>query len=334
MLKLINISKEQDYQGWLNYRNEGIGASEVGTIMGLNPYKSATELFYQKVGVIPQKAIDNISMFMGNTLEPIVANLWEYFDGSDESLIENGRNKTKVKHCQELEGYITNDKYPHLFFSPDRLILDNPKKKGYTLGKSVGGVRTLKLKNTKGILEIKTISGFASKQWEGGVPPSYVIQLMTYMIGLEKEYGEIVFLEDGRKLSVYPIEYNEAIAQNIIDSTTEFWDRVTLAKQDLENVHLYEPEPDGTTAYEKFIGEKNTEVSERVIEGTEELYKKAVEHKSIVKSIDELEYQAREITNWFKNFMGDSQEISFGTQGKITWKATVKGNRLFKNSTK
>ena len=35
---------------WLMFRNRGIGASEVGYIMGLSPYKSNVELFYEKIG--------------------------------------------------------------------------------------------------------------------------------------------------------------------------------------------------------------------------------------------------------------------------------------------
>ena len=39
-LKLINIDKETNYDEWLSFRQTGLGASDVGTLMGLNPYKS------------------------------------------------------------------------------------------------------------------------------------------------------------------------------------------------------------------------------------------------------------------------------------------------------
>ncbi len=54
-LKLINIDKDSNYDEWLAFRQNGLGASDIGTLMGLNPYKSKIELFYQKVGVIPIK---------------------------------------------------------------------------------------------------------------------------------------------------------------------------------------------------------------------------------------------------------------------------------------
>lgn len=330
MIKLIDINKEEDYDAWLNFRTSGIGASEVGTILGLNPYKSATELFYQKIGKLPQKIDENIAMFMGNRMEPLVADLWEYYDDEESQMIENFNTGKKTRMCGEIIGYLVNDKYPHLFLSPDRLIYNDSKKALYSV--SSKGVN---LKNVRGVLEIKTISSFASKQWEGGVPPSYVVQLMTYMIGLEKKYGEIVFLEDGRKLTVIPVEYNQSIADQIIEKTTEFWDRVTCALKDMDNCELYEPEPDGTPAYETFLDKRYTSSIDKIyVEGSESHYELAVRHKQLTEQLKDLEYEARECSNTLKNIIGEAEGIDFKEMGKVTWKSTVKGNRLFKNSIK
>ena len=45
-LKLINIDKDKNYEEWLAFRQTGLGASDIGTLMGLNPYKSKIELFF------------------------------------------------------------------------------------------------------------------------------------------------------------------------------------------------------------------------------------------------------------------------------------------------
>jgi putative phage-type endonuclease len=329
MIKLMNIDKEKDYDAWLNHRNSGIGASEVGTILGLNPYKSSAELFYQKIGKIPQKVEENIAMFMGSRMEPLVASLWEYYHEEESEMIKNFNNGVKTRHCTEIIGYLVNDKYPHLFFSPDRLIIDNPKKEAFQIENDI-----VTFDNVKGILEIKTISGFASKQWEGGIPPSYVTQLMTYMLGLEKQYGEIVFLEDGRKISVIEMSYNESIASQIIEKTTEFWNRVQGALSDMENCELYEPDPDGTEAYSSFLDKKYSQSDSTTIKGTDEMYELAHKHKGIMEEIKDAEYEARECSNRIKDFMGEAECMDFGTAGKVTWKSTARGNRLFKNSIK
>ena len=114
--KVINIDKETDYEGWLNFRLCGVGASEVGTLLGLNPYKSKIELFYQKLGVIPLKQDENLAMFYGSRLEDFVASMWQYYDDSAESVITNYNMEVKKRFCKPVSGYILNSDYPNLFF--------------------------------------------------------------------------------------------------------------------------------------------------------------------------------------------------------------------------
>jgi putative phage-type endonuclease len=328
MITRVNIPKE-NYDAWLEFRTNGIGASEVGTILGLNPYKSAAELFYQKIGKIPQKIEENIAMFMGNRLESVVGELWEYYSEDEATFISNFNNGKKTRGYRTIEGYLINDKYPHLFFSPDGLICNDSKLDAYEIeGEKVT------FENTKGILEIKTISGFASKQWEGGVPPSYVVQIMTYMLGLDVNYGEIAFFEDGRKLSVTELSRNEAICHEIVTKTTEFWERVLAARQDMENCELYEPEPEGTTAYESFLNKKYSESESKTIQGTDEYYQWAHMHKMLLDEAKEKESESLEYSNKIKNLMKDHDTLDFGTGGKVTWKTNARGFRTFKNSIK
>ncbi len=48
--KLIQVSTiDMTDDQWYEFRDSGIGASEGSTVMGLNPYKSSIELFYEKI---------------------------------------------------------------------------------------------------------------------------------------------------------------------------------------------------------------------------------------------------------------------------------------------
>ncbi len=328
-LKLINIDKETDYEGWLNFRTTGLGASDVGTLMGLNPYKSKIELFYQKLGLIPIKQDENIPMFYGNRLEEFVANMWEYYDGEDpESVIRNYAAGTKVRHCREIRGYITNSDYPHLFLSPDRMMVEKETDKLIYAGKLIS-------KNFKGVLEVKTINGFASKQWEGGIPPSYVTQLQTYLFGLDVEYGEIVFLEDGRKLWTIPMEINYNLRDKIVSEMNEFMDRIEAAKADIENVNLYEPEPDGTEAFEKFLNQRYADSESKTLQGSDEMFEIAIRHKVLAGEIKEMENQSRECSNLLKNHMKEFEALDFGEEkGKVVWRTDARGIRSLRNNVK
>lgn len=328
-LKLINIDKDTNLDEWLAFRTKGLGASDIGTLMGLNPYKSKIELFYQKLGLIPIKQDENIPMFYGNRLEEFVANMWEYYDGEDaESVIRNYNEGTKIRHCRSVSGYIINSDYPHLFLSPDRIIVSSETDKLIYGGKLIR-------KNFKGVLEVKTINGFASKQWEAGIPPSYVTQLQTYLFGLEIEYGEIVFLEDGRKLWSIPMELNINLRDQIVATMNEFMDRIAAAKADIENVHLYEPEPDGTEAFEKFLNSKYSDSESKTLQGTDEMFQIAVRHKVLSSEIKEMESQSRECSNLLKNYMKEHEAIDFGEEkGKISWRTDNRGIRSLRNNIK
>ena len=328
-LKLINIDKETNYDEWLAFRTNGLGASDIGTLMGLNPYKSKIELFYQKLGLIPIKQDENIPMFYGNRLEEFVANMWEYYDGEDpESVIRNYAAGTKIRICKPITGYITNSDYPHLFLSPDRVMVSKETDKIVYGGKLVN-------KNFTGVLEVKTINGFASKQWEGGIPPSYVTQLQTYLFGLELEYGEIVFLEDGRKLWTIPMELNLNLRDKIVSEMNEFMYRIDAAKADIENVQMYEPEPDGTEAFEKFLNTKYADSESKTLQGSDDMFQIAVRHKVLAGEIKEMESQHRECSNLLKNHMKEHESLDFGEErGKISWRTDNRGIRSLRNNIK
>jgi putative phage-type endonuclease len=57
---------------WHAVRAEGIGGSEVGTILGLNPWESAYYLHHLKTGELPQKQIDSFPAWLGSALEPFI----------------------------------------------------------------------------------------------------------------------------------------------------------------------------------------------------------------------------------------------------------------------
>ena len=79
-LRLIS-TKELPREDWLAVRKQGIGSSDAGSAVGLNPYKSQLELWLEKTGrdtTLPKADPhdEESPMYWGNVLEPIVA--WHY----------------------------------------------------------------------------------------------------------------------------------------------------------------------------------------------------------------------------------------------------------------
>lgn len=315
-------------QEWLDYRLTGIGASEVAAATRLSDFLSQADLFYQKIGIFPNKSIDNVATHWGKVLESVVADQWQYWGGSEQTLIDNVNTGTIVRRCQRVNAYVRNPEFDHLFVSLDRLIL--PK---YNNG-------------TEGALEIKTISGFAASKWDDGIPRYYVMQLQVQLLVTGMRYGELAMLKDGRYLEVIPFEYDPEVCRLILDISREFWyGRVVPAKKIVKSltkrgasedeiilaVQEYEPEPEYTPAYEDFLSKKyKNPDADLSVEGEAVHYQMAVEIQKAKGKIEEIKEGISIRENTIKSAMGNAQTMDFGNAGKITWNTNKKGVRTFK----
>ena len=311
-------TKDMPREEWLSRRHSGIGGSEVGAILGLNPYSSAIELFYHKIEKTPEN-IDNEPMFWGRMLEDKVANIWQYYEKDKLDFLSMSDNFKKgiiKRESREVFSIIKNPDYPYLFANIDRLIIDE--------------------NGEEGVLEIKTASGFALKKWEAGLPPYYLIQLQTYMLITGLNYGEIAILKDGRNFEIFPVQRNDSIIAGIIEKCNDFYSRIEEARK-LEAAgkpfeHL-EPEPDNTEAYEKFM--KARYVSKPIrLEGTPEILDTAKSMANLNKEIKKIETEYQGNKNKIIAFMREADTIDFGGSGTITYKANAKGVKVFNNNVK
>src|SRR5690242_12186881 len=100
LVSTVGMSKQQ----WLNFRMNGIGGSEVGTILGLNQYQSNVELFYKKLGEVPDEP-DNLHMFWGREHEDTIADKWQYYDPNDRdpaNYIFNKNEEKIIRKCRRV----------------------------------------------------------------------------------------------------------------------------------------------------------------------------------------------------------------------------------------
>ena len=320
---------------WFEFRRNGIGGSEAGTVLNINKYDTAARLYHEKIGSIPHRTDDNMAMFLGRYLEEQIANLWKFYDGSQDGLIENYKNKKVVRNCRNINGYVVNPNYPWLFGSVDRLINKD------------GGVNLITGEALKeeGILEIKNQSYWAGKVWEDGIPIYHLTQVHVYMIILETDYSEIALLNDGNKLVVEKIQRDEQLCQQIISLTRSWWfDRVVPAKEALKIrdeadaqgkvgeaeqaeavIQRLEPDPDHSEAYKDFMSDSF--VKERdIVDGTMDLFDKAKAYEVLKGIARETKDNQELLKNQFIKFMKDhgADSISFDNLGSVNW-AEVKG---------
>jgi putative phage-type endonuclease len=272
-------------EAWYKFRNEeGLGGSDVPTIMGLNPYQSGIRLFYEKLGEVHNRMDTNEFMFWGQMNEDTIADVWQYYDGTIEGTIANKESDNIIRRCSNVHGFSVNDKYPWLFGSYDKVInikggfrMDNedPLENRIPIGR-------------RAPLEIKTLDGYAANQWEDGMPIYYIPQVETYKIILEVDYAELAVLKSGNRFGVYPMEERPRMKEVILELTKEWWDKVTAARKIVEerndamkkgigylveacSIELIslEPEPDTTSDYEQFQSERARRTVEQMDAPTE-----------------------------------------------------------------
>ena len=107
----IHMQNYATREEWLKARNElGIGASELATICGVNPYESAVELWQKRTGLKPP-APENENMRRGHDLEPIVRDRFMKVYGWAFDL------------KYDEFGMWFNDQYPHQFATLDGILI-------------------------------------------------------------------------------------------------------------------------------------------------------------------------------------------------------------------
>lgn len=337
---------ESHSQEWYDFRMNGIGGSEIGTVLGINKYDTAVRLFHEKVGTVPQRREDSERMFWGRTNEENIARVWQYWDGTKDGYLENFAQGRIIRKCRNINGYLVNPDYPWLFASLDRLI---NIEGGFNL---ITGEPLKK----EGILECKNMGYWMQKIWEDGIPIYHLAQVHQYFAIADADYAEIAMLIDGGNLVVEKLQRDETLVERIIQISKSFWyDRVIPAreakqKRDLADaqgnfaeaekwdavIQRLEPDPDESDAYKEFMEEKFVKERE-VVTGTMELYSLARKDNFLRKLINRAEKDRDLIKNIFVKYLTQhgSEAIDFGKLGYVNW-STRKGSasRTFNNKTK
>jgi putative phage-type endonuclease len=331
---------------WFEYRKSGIGGSEMATVLALNKYDTVTRTYYEKIGQVPARQIDNNKMFFGRYMEDAIADIWKYFDGTSDGYIQNYKDKKIIRDCRSVNGFVVNPSYPWMFASLDRV-------------QNIKGGRNLitgEALKTEAVLEIKTLSYWSANMWMDGIPISYLIQIHVYMIILETDYAEIAILKDGNEFTVEKYQRDEGLCEKIIDISKQFWENLVVPGKEAHakkleaekagnmaeiekwdaQIQRYEPEPDHSQAYEAFMSEKFLKERE-FIEGNMEDYKLCTKDKVLLGVAGRIDDERQFIKNSLikKLTLAGSEIIDFGRLGQCAY-SERKGakNRSFANRVK
>ena len=75
LVDTVGLTEEE----WLSYRRRGIGGSDVAALLGISPWRTARDLYYDKLNVasVEDEESNWVALEMGHLLEPLVAKIFE-----------------------------------------------------------------------------------------------------------------------------------------------------------------------------------------------------------------------------------------------------------------
>lgn len=177
--------KEITTEAWHNLRRTGVGASEVGAILGLSPYQTPFDVWASKTG--RTEAIDdNNHMYWGRMLE-------------DDIIEATGEELGIRTECSSL--MLRSQFWPHMLCNLD--------------GLADGGAFCP---------PIEAKSSERGAGWkEDDIPDSAHLQVMTQMAVIGCTTGYLSVLWGGANFKVHTISYDSSIVSMIGDAIEEFW---------------------------------------------------------------------------------------------------------------
>ena len=186
LVSTLNLDKES----WLKYRKQGIGGSDAGAVCGLNPYRTAIQVYYDKTSDSIED-VDNEAMRQGRELEEYVAR--RFCEASGKKV-----RRANVMYYDEKNSFMLAD--------IDRMVV----------GENAG-------------LECKTASPYSEEKWRGDkIPLSYQLQCYHYMSVCNADAWYIAVLIYGRDFKYYRIERDDEVIENLIRIEKEFWNEYVL----------------------------------------------------------------------------------------------------------
>jgi putative phage-type endonuclease len=190
LLKGTRIDLEQGTESWIQWRKTGIGGSESGSVMGVNPYCDAYELWQRKLGLLPEVEV-NDAMQRGHDLEPIARQIFE---------IETGIKMPAA--CYEQLGT-----YSFLHASLDGISIDE-----------------------RLILEIKCPGlKTHSEALSGKLKPYYYSQIQHNLVTTGAElcyYFSYTDVDDVEPWKIIEVRRDEEYIQRLLEREQKFWQHI------------------------------------------------------------------------------------------------------------
>ena len=302
-MKVIAKTTELTHDEWLDLRKTGIGGSDAGTILGVNPYSSPYALWADKTGLVENVFKGNAATEWGNRLERTVAEAFAEQSGCavvEWPVMLQGRNTWELANV-------------------DFFIVEPSE---VTPAGQVTSVDS-EPNNISAILECKTtgiVGKGNAKGWDNNqVPASYYWQGAHYAMvtGISQVY--FACLIGGQGIVVRSRDYTAECLAGLRDAETSFWELVekksppefTGADAEFEVLKSLYPSSTGTSV----------EVSEFIVDCLSE-------YRMAKQEAEEAEAAVKAIRIELEAAIADADEATWNGQALYTYKSNKVGEQF------
>lgn len=187
---------------WLEYRRKGIGGSDAAAVLGISPFRTGRDLYYDKLNIVTADDAENwVQLEVGTLLEPLVAKIFAHKTG-----YKIYRRPFMFQHPL----------YPWMLADLDYMV-ELPD-------------------GTTAILEIKTTNYNAKDNWwynsEEIVPIYYESQGRHYMavMNIDRVYFCCLYGNSEDEAIIRRIDRDMAYEEELIALERNFWENHVLTK--------------------------------------------------------------------------------------------------------
>ena len=191
---VVSVETYPTESDWLAARRSGIGASEAAAVLGLVPSRSRVAVWLDKVG-LGDPVVEVERMRWGKRLQRAIAD--GYVEETGRELLDPGPYVL-----------LRSVRYPFLVASPDYLL------------------RAPALRPDPGLLEIKSTSAWARRDWQEDPPLPYLIQVQAQMLVSGLAWAALAALIGGQELVYTDVPPHDAARDWIVEDLATFWELV------------------------------------------------------------------------------------------------------------
>lgn len=275
-------------QHFAHKRTESLGGSDIGAILGLSPYKSATDVWLEKTGQCPSSS-DALPLRFGQFAESFVADEYARMTGQEVA---------------NPIGIYTHPDYSFLTGHIDRLVYQTDLSSA-----------------PKKVLECKTAHPFKQSEWgqlgSDEVPMSYLVQCLWYLMLTDLGEADIAVLFGNSDFRIYNILRDAAIEQELLQRAIYFW---------TEYVQKDQPPPHRSIKDNQKLFAHS--VNHKSIEASDDLYTQIQQITHHQHVLVEQEAAIDRIKANIMATLEDAEVLTYHNQILATWKAPKASQRI------